>query len=149
MDSSNSNRAIADLDDNQVSKYLKATDFDFAIPNTATINGIVVEVERQAENSDRIKDNAVRIVKGGVIGTQNKAGANFWNTTETYVTYGSSTDLWGTTWTPADINATNFGFVFSAKKDSTENGAREARVNHIRITVHYTLPAVCGDSIVN
>jgi uncharacterized repeat protein (TIGR01451 family) len=141
---SNSSRAIASLDDNQVSRYLKATNFGFSVPGGATINGIKVDVQRQAENSNRIKDNSVKIVKGGNIGTANKANsADFWGTSDDYITYGSASDLWGETWTPADINATNFGFVFAAKKDTTSGNQYEARVNHIRITVSYTeAPAV-------
>lgn len=136
--SSNNSNTVADLDDNQVSRYLKVTDFDFAIPAGATINGILVEVEQDAENADRIKDNSVRIVKGGTIGTQEKANANFWGTSDTYVSYGSVSDLWGTTWTPAEINAADFGVVISATKASTSGGAVEARIDHVRITVDYT-----------
>lgn len=135
-------RAIADLDDNEVSRYLKATDFDFAIPAGATIDGIKVEVEKSAQNTNRIKDSSVRIVKGGVIGATNKADlANFWGTSDAYTTYGSPTDTWGLAWTPADINASDFGVAFAAKKDTTSGNEYEARVDHIRITVYYT-PAI-------
>jgi hypothetical protein len=122
---------------NQTSHYLKATGFGFNIPSGSTINGIVVEVERYATNAN-ITDNSVVIVKNGNLGTTNRAGGA-WSTTEGYVTYGSSTDLWGTTWTAEDINASNFGVAISAK-DTTANKTYTAYVDHIRITVYYTPP---------
>jgi hypothetical protein len=92
-------------------------------------------------------DNSVRLVKGGVL-----TGSDFaytvtpWNTVDTYTSYGSSSNLWGTTWTVADINATNFGAVLSA---SVSNGT--AQVDHMRITVTgiSTLPVELTDFYAN
>jgi hypothetical protein len=53
--------------------------------------------------------------------------------------YGNSTDLWGTTWTPADINNTGFGAVLSVF-NTRSFGAATATVDFMRITVTYTLP---------
>ena len=137
---SNNHYAEVDLDDNKVSRYLKATGFGFSIPNGATINGILVEVEKVAENSSRIKDNSARMVKAGVIGGDNKADlSTFWGASNTPpMSYGSATDLWEQTWSSSDINASNFGFVFAVKKNSTSGGKTKAKVDHIRITVYYT-----------
>src|SRR3989344_4673849 len=49
------------------SHYLKATNFSFAIPTNATIDGIVVEVEKFEVGTGTASDTAVRIVKGGTI----------------------------------------------------------------------------------
>jgi hypothetical protein len=125
---------------NSTSHYLKATGFGFNIPSGTTINGIVVEVERYA-SSINITDNSVVIVKNGNLGTTNRAGGA-WSTTEGYVTYGSSTDLWGETWTAADINASNFGVAISAK--NAKNSSYTAYVDHIRIKVYYTPITVSG-----
>jgi hypothetical protein len=118
------------------SEYLNASNFGFSVPAGATILGIVVAVQRDdAQNNTR--DHAVRIVKNSVIGATDKALAANWPTTEAYQSYGSSTDLWGETWTPADINNANFGFVISARKIA--NGAQAERINHIQITVHFSI----------
>ncbi len=132
--------AVVSLDDNEISRYLKGTGFGFAIPGTATVDGIKVEVERQAQASSKIKDSSVRIVKGGVIGSTNKADTtNFWdNNVEVTATYGGASDLWGTTWTAADINASNFGIVLAVKKDTAQGSSTNAEVDHIKITVYYT-----------
>ena len=134
--SSNNLDAETDLEENEISNYLMATDFDFAIPNGATITGIVVEIEREAQSANDIEDNEVKIVKGGTIGTQNKASGTDWTTSDVIASYGSSSDLWGSTWTPADINAATFGVAISVKRIGS-GGDKEARIDHIRITVHY------------
>jgi hypothetical protein len=118
------------------SEYLQATGFGFSIPSGATVLGIVVAVQRD-DAQNNTSDQAVRIVKGGVIGATDKSSGTNWPTTEAYQSYGSSTDLWGETWTPADINSSNFGFVISARK--LAGGAQAERVNHIQITVHYSI----------
>lgn len=115
-----------------ISHYLKATNFGFSIPGDATINGIKVQYERKATGT--LSDIYVRIVKAGVVKSTNRAKAGNWSTTEAYYTYGSSSDKWGTTWTPAQINASNFGVVLS-----TSNApAGTAWVDYIRIKVYYT-----------
>lgn len=122
----------------QDGNYLKVTNFGFSIPSGATINGIVVEVEAAAVNSN-MDDNSVRMVKGGTISGDDKANGTNWGTFPTYSvkTYGTSTDLWGLTWSDSDINASDFGFVYSPNKE-IGGGAANFFLDYIRITVHYT-----------
>lgn len=82
-------------------------------------------------------DHAVSLMKGGVIGGSNLATTTGWPTTEGYASYGGATQLWGQSWLPSDVQATNFGAALSAR---VQNGT--ARVDHMRITVYYysTLP---------
>lgn len=130
---------------NNLTNYLKATNFGFTIPSIATVDGIEVIIGDRASAeigglSGPVTDSAIRIVKGGVIGSANKSEGASWPiaTTET-VTFGSSTDLWGETWTPADINSSSFGVVISAQGGGT-NAAPV--VDYISITVHYSLPGI-------
>lgn len=61
---------------------------------------------------------SVKIVKSdGSIGTTDKANNN-WTSSDAYTSYGSSSDLWGETWTREDINSSNFGVVIQAYIDS-------------------------------
>lgn len=122
------------------SHYLKATDFGFALPPTAAIVGIEVDIERKT-GVGAIEDNAVRIVKGGVAQASDRSSPGVWPGSDTVVTYGSPTDLWGTAWSVADINAAGFGAALSVK-DST---ASFAEVDAFGITVYY---GVCGDGTV-
>ena len=117
-------------------EYLKATNFSFSIPNGATINGIVVEIERKSSNINTVGGLAedIKIVKGGVISATDLGVASYWPTTDTYASYGSSVNLWGESWESSDINSSGFGVVLTTL---IENSAT-ASVNHIRITVYYT-----------
>lgn len=124
----------ANLISGDISNYLTATGFGFAIPTGATIDGIVVEWERSGAASV-IEDEAVRIIKGGVIGSTDRSSANVWGA-EAYETYGGVADLWGETWTDDDINAATFGCAIAAQNNTGTN--RQARIDHVRITVHYT-----------
>lgn len=138
---SDNNRAFnaASFDAPFLTNYLKATNFGFSIPTGATIDGIVVEIEKsERSGSGVIRDNAVRIVKSdGSIGTTNKADTvTNWSGTESYISYGGATDVWGETWSAGDINDTDFGVVLAA--DVVSGIFANAGVDHIRITVYYT-----------
>lgn len=128
----------ANLTDNASTHYLKATNHAFTVPAGATINGIVVEAEVKAGSASTVIDGPIKLVKAGsVVGTDKaRGGSTFWPTSDAYQTWGSSSDLWGTTWTVADVNASNFGAVISGVKSGAGS---TGSVDHIRITVHYTL----------
>lgn len=130
------------------SNYLKATNFGFSIPAGATIDGIVVEVERSANLSGtggggaRIEDLIAKLVVGGTVSGTSKAvggSANRWPLTasEAYKTFGASNDLWGLTLSVSDVNASNFGFVLQAT-GNLQDGSEIGSVDHIRMTVYYT-----------
>jgi len=141
-----SNPSNAQLSDNSYatsaikgnySDYLKATGFGFSIPTGATINGIAVDVERKMSSSaGTIWARYVKMVKAGTIQGNNNWNSNGWPTSDTYETYGSSTDKWGLTWTPAQINASDFGFAYMALE--VDSITTTGSVDHIRITVYYT-----------
>ncbi len=123
--------------------YLQGSNYGFAIPANATINGITVVINRQSSGSTSplLRDSRVSLVKavGGVQST-NKAitGTNWSNSGLETATYGGSSDLWGTTWTPAEINTSGFGVVLSAINGNTSY-SRTATVDYIQITVSYTV----------
>jgi hypothetical protein len=122
--------AIAVTGAGQSSEYLKATVFGFTIPPGATILGILLEIERQGASST---DARVRLVKGNVVQTTDKASGTAWLPFDQIASYGGSTDLWGNTWTDADINGTGFGAVISGQDHTCS-------VDHLRITVFYDPP---------
>lgn len=67
-------------------------------------------------------DEEVKIVKSdGTIGSTNKASASAWSNSDAYTTYGGPYDLWGETWTYADINDSDFGVVISANDGFTNS----------------------------
>jgi hypothetical protein len=145
--SSDNSDASASLSGGKISNYLMAIGFGFSIPLNATITGIKVEIERAEGNqssSAYIRDNSVKIVKGGSItGSEHADISTNWPTSDQIASYGSNSDLWGQSWTPADINAGNFGVAISAKNTSSWN-SEYAYVDNMKITVYYSVASACN-----
>jgi hypothetical protein len=128
-------------------EYLQATNFGFNIPSTAIICGIVVEAEKSATGIGTVigiglsyvTDHSVRLVRNGVVVGDNKATSTHWTGTESYHSYGGPNDIWGVAWTPADINAGNFGIAFSSGINGLAMLIPNVRIDHIRITVYYNV----------
>ena len=136
---SDDTRASVIIGGGATTHYLKATNFGFAIPAGATIDGIEVRFERQKSGASSVTDVDVMIVKGGAISvTDLSAGAAWNNEADQLDTFGGATELWGETWTATDINASNFGVVVAA----TSAGAT-ALVDSVDIKIYYTA-AVAG-----
>lgn len=128
--------ATQNLAPGATTNYLIASNYGFAIPTNATINGITVTVFRRG-NSTSITDNIVSLVKGGSITGSNLASGTGWaNGSMQLATYGGTNTLWGTTWTAADINASNFGVAFSAK--SSSGSTRQLDIDYIQVNIRYT-----------
>lgn len=113
-------------------------------------------------------DLGAKLVIGGSITGDNKAVGTDIPSADTYLSYGSSSDLWGTTPTAAQVNGSDFGlafavtstggsgsnwllatnFGFTIPDGSTIDGIiaeveckdpdNQTNVDHVRITVHYT-----------
>ncbi len=119
---------------------LMGTGFSFNIPENATINGIELTIGRYTTLAPEggARDFGVYLAKNGVRAGDNKAyptqGLD-WPATEAPLTYGGPSDLWGTTWTPAEINAAGFGARLWVRFAGTATGY----VDYFRMTVTYTL----------
>lgn len=115
------------------SHFLKATNFGFTLPPTATVTGILVGIERSSSTFQNV-DAKVTLVRGGsVLSKLNRASGEAWPNLDYFAFYGGSDDLWGQTWSPAeDINSSGFGVALRVK------GTGTARVDWIAITVYYT-----------
>ena len=132
--------ATCSLASNVQSNYLSGTNYGFSIPAGATINGIQVTIARESSSSSSpyIHDTVVSLIKGGTVTGANRAATTTnWPNSMTAASYGSTSDLWGTTWTAADINAANFGVALSANSSGT-GSTRTASVDYMQITVSYT-----------
>lgn len=143
--SSNNSYAVVGLSGGdfnyRTSNTLSATNFSFAIPSLATIDGIICTVERKASLANTITDYSVQILKNGSVpsGSDDKQdGGTFWSTTEGDVSYGSPTDLWNTTWSASDINNSNFGFAVRCEYIPAYSNA-SAFVDLMYIRVYYTV----------
>ena len=142
---SDANRATVSVTPTELTgttNYLKATNFGFFIPSSSSICGVVVEIEKSASGINfqtSVTDDIVKIVKGGLAVGNNAALGGNWPPTDTYFSYGSYNNLWGTSFTPADINAPNFGIIIAANINGVTNMLPSALINHIRVFVYFSM----------
>src|SRR3989304_1125104 len=120
------------------SRVLKATGFDFsAIPDTATIDGVIVRVNTWYANGTVSIDLAQFLDT-----TKAKVGDNKYATpsalttsTSAVLTIGSSTDKWGNALTPAWVKNANFGVGLGFLATGTDS---DVFVDYVTIQVYYT-----------
>jgi Tfp pilus assembly protein PilX len=136
--SSNNVYATASLAGSAQSANLDVTNFGFNLPTGSTIVGIEADIERKASNTNSIEDYDVFLLKAGAASGNDKASTTDWGTSDSTRTYGSGTDLWGTTWTEAQVEASNFGIRLKVRNLSTSS--RTASVDWVNIRVYYTPP---------
>lgn len=123
--------------DNQASDKVRIKGFGFSIPASETITGVVVEMDRSIA-SGSCQDNNIQLLNtsGVEVGT-NLSEGDAWAPfdLDVYTSFGGSTNTWGLSLTPTDINDPDFGVSFQVL--ATSNNAKP-RVDHIRITVYTT-----------
>lgn len=123
---------------NTTQQELIPAGFGFNVPLNATIVGIKVTSQGQgASGTAAQRQVRIGLTKDG----ENLAGTRFTGIqydqdSDTNVDTGSDSDLWGTTWTPLEVNTATFGAMIS-DNDVT---AAILRIDLVTITVYFTLP---------
>lgn len=137
----NNSTAKVTLSATTLTHYIKATGFNFNIPAGATILGITVKIERFTNGGTKGNgaDSHVKIIKGGSMtdSTDEPVVGNWPSSKGTFQSYGGTSDLWGQTWEPSDINSGSFGVAF-AGAGTTSSTNRIANIDNIQITITYT-----------
>lgn len=136
-DGSEAQITAATYDSPDISFRIKArwNSGQFTIPTDATIDGMVVEIDRRcfagsaADFRVQFTDNISALIGN------NKASASAWPGSSTVATYGSSSDVWGTSLAAADFNGGDFRVALSVSATSANT---DIGVDFIRLTVHYT-----------
>ncbi|KKM15813.1 hypothetical protein LCGC14_1692250, partial [marine sediment metagenome] len=125
--------------------WLRLTDFRFDIPTEATsIDGIIVEIDRYAQNSNSIRDKSIRLrLISGPVGDDKKT-ASWWDIIDDDVnnTYGALDNDWNAGLSVSDINNINFGIDISAENIGSSN---TAYIDHVRVKIYYTMPDASGE----
>jgi hypothetical protein len=127
------------------SNYLNVTNFKFAIPSTATITGVVANVYRARSlgSGGTITTDSIQILKANVQSGTGHTGGTAYTPSITPETWGSSSDLWGATLAPSDINNSGFGIAVATKFNTSQSHATgQALIDYISVTVYYTSPVV-------
>lgn len=131
------------LDDGSRSDYnvatqdnLFVTNFTIGAASGATIDSIIVRINGHATSgptNNRKID--VTLTKNGTseVGDVVTVVLNK-DTDADVIVRGSTDDLWGTTWTPAEINATTFGVTIN----KFNTNVNSIRIDHVQIKVWWT-----------
>ena len=121
--------------------YLDVSNFGFSIPAGATLNGYTVEIEMKASVALPTEMVANLRSAGADVGSSKLGNAP---TTEAYVTFGGASDKWGTALTVSNVNASTFEVRLTSNFGID---TVTVDVDHIRVTVHYTLPGMLPSKI--
>lgn len=153
VETSNNIRSSITLASGEISNYIYVRDFNLAIPEKATINGIKVTVERLCPNvypGKHVEDFRIMLhndTDTGYFVGENKADYSQWTCvtpprgTDSTVYYGSETDIWGYPWTPDIINDPYFGIGYSVWAFDSGYGAI-ANVDYVTLQVYFTEPSI-------
>jgi hypothetical protein len=140
--------ATASLTTTDVSYTMYFSNFGFTssdVPVGSTIIGIAAKTSRKASNSNTITSYVQYI--GNKISTSisspfankgNKTDNQYWATSEEDVIFGGSSDLWGASWTQADIVNSTWQFFFGAY--NLGSSTTTASIDSLQIKVYYFPP---------
>lgn len=131
---------------------LVATNFSFSVPAGATILGFLVEAYGFYSVAGGVNTtisqfalNGQMIKAGTAVGSFQSQGIG---TSAAYVPIGSGTNLFGSTWVPADVSGSTFGvqIVASAKFFHVHNSSGTDptitfSIDDVRITAYYSSPS--------
>lgn len=123
---------------------LVATGFGYTLPPNAVIDGIQVEYKVVASQRWVESGSTLKMMKAGSVVGSNKAGLG--SSANGIWTYGGPTDLWGTTWTPADINNATFGFNGNYDSVSSSPADYLMQIDYVRVTVYYHITGTTSPS---
>jgi hypothetical protein len=123
------------------SHYMDGSQWALSVPDNATILGIQVDILRcaSAGGDGAVRDTVVSLSKAtGVPIGDNKAETetNWPIGSYEWISYGGPSDLWGTSWTPSELNG-EFTFQVLIAVESTV-GTETAQIDCVRVTVWYS-----------
>jgi Right handed beta helix region/Secretion system C-terminal sorting domain len=130
------------------SNYLLLRRFGHNLPANAEILGVEVEIEKQSSDDTGInysRDLNIRLLRNNImVGTNHANVSENWPTSKTTSIYGSNTDLWGTTLTASEVNASNFGvaIAITSRAGGLLLPTVISYIDQVRIKVHYKVNAV-------
>ncbi len=145
--SNNPTQAPLSISPADQTNYFVCKNLDSNIPTGATIEGITIYIDRYnsftGDGVVTISDDAIYLTKNGTdtVGDNKSTGATWASTdTDTYISYGGVSDLWGTSWTASEINDDNFGIMIgpniSYDLNSGEDGS-DAKIDHVYVEITY------------
>lgn len=126
---------------NEQMNYLVGSNFGFSIPTGSTIDGIEARLQASDPSGVAGITHVIIYKDNSTPGNDLEAGTTTVTSTPTNYDYGSSSQLWGLTWTAAEINSANFQLRISMNAGSTGFSAGDPAVDFLAVNVHYTPPS--------
>jgi hypothetical protein len=120
-----------------VSQYLVVSGFGFDVPDGATIDGVLVEVEGRADNIGRAAFTHVQLANNGTLLGSADTTSSELTETDTYFSRGGSSNTFGASLTSAIVNSADFqvrvryGYTLGSNNTT-------GYIDHVRVTVYYT-----------
>ena len=121
--------------DKTTSNYLEMTGYGFGIPTASSVSGIEVTVTCSNSGSGVSTLNAQLLLAGSIAGTSKSASPI------ATTTFGGASDLWGGTWSEAQVEGSGFGVAIWVTGGS--NGST-VTITGATIKIHYTTAGGSG-----
>jgi len=134
--------ATCDIGSKEESDYLYIYNFGFDIDDSATITGIIVQIEDYGESTNILESELYLYFDSSTQGDDKMGSSQIGELpdADTYSNYGSDSDTWNSGITVADLETTAFG-VYIAYYNDHNTQPREVYVDHVQIIVYYSLPS--------
>lgn len=132
--------------DGDYTEFAWACNFGFSLPSGAVINGVTVSYERKHSGGTAVINDEVSLIgdAGTIIGSLKSPSTNY-SASDTIVTVGGPTDVWGASLTEAIVEHANFGVGISVKV-VTAGTANKGLIDHVSVTVRYNEAGGGGSS---
>lgn len=125
----------APLTQGQFTQNLKITNFGFALPADARVEGVEVVIIRKGDVGGAIMDRSVMLLKDNVPVGSNMRTRDLWDQDWTAAYYGDATTDWDQPWSVKDINSPGFGVAISAVNSGV---IARPQIDEVLVTVHFT-----------
>lgn len=129
----------------QQTHYLKATNFGFAIPAGAAINGIECYTKGFRSGGTMYPEIIKMVINGTVTGNNKGNLITEWGAGEAEKVVGANNDTWGLTPSADDINSATSGVVIAFRSGPD---TPSISINSIKLRITYT-PAVISIGLIN
>tara|TARA_R110002020_G_scaffold174307_1_gene365425 strand:- start:4123 stop:11802 length:7680 start_codon:yes stop_codon:yes gene_type:complete len=134
-----------------IPNQLLVSNYGFNIPTNATITGFEVTINRNVISASgysplrNVKDRDLYLSKNTSSASEHFQGTNKadtiteWPRIRATASYGSPTDLWGQTWTPAEVNSPEFGLQFVPTISASGGNSVKVHADFIGMTAYYNV----------
>jgi len=128
--------------------YLICSDFGFSFSGTEVIEGIEVEAESSTPNPvpqpGGVPFLGARLSKDGVSPDTVEKEILVGFPGDATGVFGGSSDLWGISWTPAELNDSGFSVLLNEGSSSGESPSQGRRIDYVKVKVFFSDPGGLG-----